>query len=381
MADKNNYLNVAIIDPVGSKAGMDLYSYSLLDSLHKKRFSVVLFSNINTESNNISTYNYFKIVNKSLFLKAYALIRGYILSYVTAKRKRIDIIILHVFEYSIMDLFAFLISQMLGFKTLAIVHDVEPFKNIKYISNAIKYIMLNYLSNYIVVHNSYSYECIVKSIRESKKRIVRIIKQGAYTNTEIDIYTKNISIPPEIDCDKKLILFFGQIGIRKGLDILLLSMKFIKKEYKLIIAGRLRDKSDVYYRDIILKNNIMDRIIFLNRYMSTEEKNYLFNVSEIIVLPYKKIYQSAVLLTAMSYKKVVVTSNLPPNLEIIKDGINGFIFESENYIDLANKINCIISLDVKVKKQIENNAYSFVQNEYSWDKIADSYSDLINNTI
>ena len=85
-----------------------------------------------------------------------------------------------------------------------------------------------------------------------------------------------------------------------------------------------------------------------------------------VVLPYKKIYQSAVLLMAMSYNKPVLVSNIGGMTEIISDGINGYTFEAGNEIDLADKIQLIISNSVN-SRVIAEQGFQYIMDNYDWD--------------
>jgi glycosyltransferase involved in cell wall biosynthesis len=87
-----------------------------------------------------------------------------------------------------------------------------------------------------------------------------------------------------------------------------------------------------------------------------------------VVLPYKKVYQSGVLMMTLSYEKPALVSNLPPLKEILKDNENGFLFESENPSSLAEKINCILS-DEKQWEIVRKNGAKLIKTAYSWDEI------------
>ena len=47
------------------------------------------------------------------------------------------------------------------------------------------------------------------------------------------------------------------------------------------------------------------------------ERDRLFSVSDMIIIPYKKIHQSGVILMAMSNGLPVLASNLPGNTQLI----------------------------------------------------------------
>ena len=97
---------------------------------------------------------------------------------------------------------------------------------------------------------------------------------------------------------------------------------------------------------------------------------------DVMVLPYQEIFQSGVLLMAMSFKMVVVCSDIASFKEIIKDGVNGSLFKSLSSENLSFKINSIIH-DNKRLEQIKTEAYSTIKNDFSWDKIALDYKKML----
>ena len=70
----------------------------------------------------------------------------------------------------------------------------------------------------------------------------------------------------------------------------------------------------------------------------------------------------------LSYEKPALVSDLPPFKEIIKDNQNGFLFESENIISLAEKINQILS-DKSLLEKVKKNGSEMIKTKYRWDEI------------
>ena len=94
-----------------------------------------------------------------------------------------------------------------------------------------------------------------------------------------------------------------------------------------------------------------------------------------MVLPYQEIYQSGVLLMAMSYGVPSLVSDISPFKEIISDQSNGFLFESNNLTDLSQKINSIIS-DDNTLELVANQSVETMKNKHNWVKIAKCYLEL-----
>ena len=65
--------------------------------------------------------------------------------------------------------------------------------------------------------------------------------------------------------------------------------------------------------------------------------------SDIVVLPYRRIYQSGVLMMSLCYKKPVIVSDLPSFKEIIVDQENGVFFSSDDSVSLAHAVSKLIA--------------------------------------
>jgi glycosyltransferase involved in cell wall biosynthesis len=104
------------------------------------------------------------------------------------------------------------------------------------------------------------------------------------------------------------------------------------------------------------------------RYISDQEVPYFYAAADIVVLPYKRIYQSGVLLMAMSFGRPVVVSNIPGMLEVVTDGHTGLVFESENDQDLARRL-IDAGNDSELLRRVAQRGYELMLARYSWTKI------------
>ena len=75
----------------------------------------------------------------------------------------------------------------------------------------------------------------------------------------------------------------------------------------------------------------------------------------------------------MASKRPIVASSLPSIKEILIDNKNAILFEPDDHIDLAKKINLALSKDCKY---IVNNAYDDVK-VYTWDIRAEAIANFI----
>jgi glycosyltransferase involved in cell wall biosynthesis len=359
-------LGISIIDSVGIKAGLDQYNRSLAKALIARGCQVDVYSNFIDEENSF-IQKVFDFFPGSGFQSGNSVIKGFLTSLRKSSKGNKKIVILHLFHAYWVDYFLILLAKIYKFRICLIVHDIESLLHPGKKSSIKK--CLN-LSDYIIVHNEFCKEELIKKAGDSFREKISIIPHGNFIEEEKG--SGPGSLPGEIKFDKKnYVLFFGMIKKSKGLDILLEAMKEVDKDVHLIVAGRLRDETAYRIEERINQFGVSDRVQLVFRYITNEERNSLFNRCSIVVLPYKRVYQSGVLLQAMSHGIPVIASNIPGN-SLVKDGNNGILFEADSSSDLAAKINSL-SVDENKRKYIAENAKSYAALNHSWNMIGDEF--------
>ena len=109
-------------------------------------------------------------------------------------------------------------------------------------------------------------------------------------------------------------------------------------------------------------------MILHKKFIDYEDVEHYYCSSDLVVLPYKKIYQSGVLMMTLSYERSALVSNLPPLKEVLIDNENGFLFKSEDVNDLVKKLNLILS-DKNNLKRVQKNGRILINDKFSWDEI------------
>ncbi|HOS47119.1 MAG TPA: glycosyltransferase family 4 protein [Bacteroidia bacterium] len=387
-------MKIAIIDPVGSKAGIDHYDLSLLSGLKNAGDNCFLYSNFDYEEGIISYKKNFHNVGVSKLSAIISNFVGFFKSLSDAKKQKVDWLILHVFRAGAFDLFTFTLAKFMGFKLLAIVHDIESLDTITL--PIVRRTVISFLPDLRVVHNQFCKDEIAKQISDKALDTTGIIphvnfiklfnRYHSNANLKSDLLNdKNAisSLDPkllnDVIANEKIILFFGQIKKSKGVDVLLEAIPFCKTNFKVVVAGKLRGENWEKYQSIIDSKNLNDKVIPIIRHISDYERDILFSLAHGIVLPYRYIYQSGVLLMTMSFPMAVIASNLPPNVDTIIDSKNGFLFEAENSNDLANKIDALIN--ISELEQIKIRALGDIETKNSPNVIGKQYHDFISKAI
>ena len=114
------------------------------------------------------------------------------------------------------------------------------------------------------------------------------------------------------------------------------------------------------------------------------EREKLFSIycnASVVCFPSWWDNMPMVCLEAMGVGAVVLGSSSGGMSEIIQDSINGYLIEPHNVNLLAEKLQFLINLDSKTKKQISDNAKKRIENDCSLRTIVDKTIDYYNRVI
>lgn len=115
---------------------------------------------------------------------------------------------------------------------------------------------------------------------------------------------------------------------------------------------------------------IADRVTFLKKRTDMPE---LLAAMDIFVLPSLKEGMSNGLLEAMASKKIVITSDIPENVELIEGGVSGLNFRAGDPEDLLEKIEFCLANKEKAAVFGEA-AFSAVKNKYDLGEIRKKFT-------
>lgn len=360
---------IAIVDPVGCKAGLDHYDRELAASLRKQGFSVDIYSNFSDTDEELRVFPFRFWRNPLLIPTLYLIYRRLIARCVATN---IRTIICHLFHANKIDLWFLKRCKQFNLYTIVILHDVES--HLSKSNNDQSLAECLDLASQIIVHSQYSRTELVAKFTSKFEVNTVTIPHGHFLSlptrtSRIEAY-KKLKLNP----NKKYVLFFGMIKPTKGLDVLIKAMK--DQNADLIIAGRLRKQSFDEFEQLISENNLRDRVHRFVRYISNDERDLFFKVADLIVLPYEKVYQSGVLLMAMSYGLPVVVSDLLPFREIVQHKINGLVFKKGDVGDLSEKIMEAL-LKTEETESRAKRAHDDMKTNHSWDDFADKVKGMI----
>jgi glycosyltransferase involved in cell wall biosynthesis len=174
---------------------------------------------------------------------------------------------------------------------------------------------------------------------------------------------------------EKVILFFGNIASYKGLEYLTSAFLRIlarREDYRLIIAGR-PDKNESYWSGIwetIREEVQRGRVLVRAGFIPDDETEVYFKAADILVLPYRHIYQSGVLFLGYSFGLPVLAADVGSLKDEIVEGKTGFVFRPEDSDDLARAIESYFASDLFADLNTRRQEIiDYATERHSWDVV------------
>jgi D-inositol-3-phosphate glycosyltransferase len=179
--------------------------------------------------------------------------------------------------------------------------------------------------------------------------------------------------------DEKAILFFGRIRPYKGIEYLLDAFRLLlpdeQAKYRLIVAGEPKKGSEEYLHEIqqaVKRDFSQGQVILRIQFIPDEEMEVYLKGADVLVLPYKEIFQSGVLFLAYSFGLPVVATDVGSFREEIVEGRTGFLCEPGDRAELARAVETYFASDLfkhlKVRRQ---EIKDYANATHSWQAVAE----------
>lgn len=175
------------------------------------------------------------------------------------------------------------------------------------------------------------------------------------------------------DCNLKL-LYIGRFEKRRNIPFIIDVFKMVLKQNdnaKLYMIGT----GDKEYLNTVFaymeKAGVRDKIVWQEK-MEQKYLSDVYQLADFFLLPTEYEIFGMVLLEAMYYRTIVLTTRNGGSSTLIRDGENGFILKSK---DPRQWVKCILKVhkDEKLKTQIKRNATTTIAKNYTWDILANKF--------
>lgn len=177
----------------------------------------------------------------------------------------------------------------------------------------------------------------------------------------------------------KNILYMGSISKRKNVELIIKGFNIIAEQKKyqdvqLIIIGK-GSKDYTNYCHSLVSDSAKDRIIWVDRIENAQTK-FVYNASDLFLLPSTQEIFGMVLLEAMYFGLPVISSDSAGAETLITNGKNGYIIDNFDELVWANKISVILN-SPKISENLGSNAHTTIVQKYMWLNIAEKMSKYI----
>jgi glycosyltransferase involved in cell wall biosynthesis len=135
-------------------------------------------------------------------------------------------------------------------------------------------------------------------------------------------------------------------------------------------------------REALEKNVQSGEALLRAEYIPDEDTELYFKAADVLVLPYRYIYQSGVLFLGYSFGLPVLAADVGSLKEEIVEGKTGFVFRAEDCDDLAATIERYFASDLFANLSARRpQIISYAIEQHSWDVVGQItmkvYSDLL----
>lgn len=283
-----------------------------------------------------------------------------------------------------------LLLRLFGFRTIVTVHAAIPLPMIDQrllevfnwphprlltplvrIIFPVVYFLIGLFAHKIIVHTQVIRECLNRFYLVKADKIV-VIPHGVPDTVETSVADGKGDYLSQI-AGKKVILYFGYLHRRKGLDYLLKAFAKLTNDFPdhvLVLAGG-AIQSDYFLelQELARRLGVEDAVCFTG-FVSLKELRHLMTICEFVVLPaIYSIAASGPLAQVFAHEKPVVVSDLGVYREEVKDRVNGLLSKPADAADLKAKIISLLS-DSDLRARLSSNIAQ-IKKERSWRNIAE----------
>jgi D-inositol-3-phosphate glycosyltransferase len=231
------------------------------------------------------------------------------------------------------------------------------------------------LTHHILVHTEKMKTELIEEfgVRGEKVTVIPFGINNAVPNTSLTPSAAKQQLG--IRDDQKTILFFGNITPYKGLEYLVAAFRQLQAgggDYRLIIAGK-PDNCEKYWKAIqedIQENVQTGQVVLKAEFIADSQTELYFKAADVLVLPYRHIYQSGVLFLGYSFGLPVLAADVGSLKDEIVEGKTGFVFRPDDPMDLAKAIEQYFASDLYANlnnRRREIRDYATKRN--SWDVV------------
>ncbi|MDR0138007.1 glycosyltransferase family 4 protein [Metabacillus idriensis] len=302
------------------------------------------------------------------------------------KREKYDLVHVHTPVASILGRIA---AKIAGVKTIIYTaHGYYFHEGMDFVQYRLFYwiekIFARFFTDWLLLQSKEDYDLSISRSFKPSSTIIHLgngvditakFSPDRFCSKQIEELKQHLSIEKE----EVVVTFIGRFVKEKGIFDLIDSFQLLKEQHnyvKLLMIGGISDSERDLESHTALEGIFGKNPSIINAGYRKDIPE-LLAISDIFVLPSYREGLPRSIIEAMAMGKPVIASNIRGCREEVQDGVNGFLFEKGNHIDLYNKLNDLVGNEDK-RKLFGANSRELAIQEYDENLILKKQCDLIN---
>jgi glycosyltransferase involved in cell wall biosynthesis len=165
----------------------------------------------------------------------------------------------------------------------------------------------------------------------------------------------------------------------------LCQLRQIDKSYRLVVAGRVDKGHEEYWKGVeraVGELELESGIITHIRHIPEVEVEDFFKAADVLVLPYRDIFQSGVLFLGYSFGVPVVATDVGSFKEDVVAGVTGFVSDRDDSAGIAGAIAKYFSSELFKEREVTaEKIRAYGNRQYSrdevWQTLGEIYGGLL----
>ncbi len=175
---------------------------------------------------------------------------------------------------------------------------------------------------------------------------------------------------------KGSLLYVGSMAERKGIDLLIRALPYVKSDFVLNIVGNGTAEQENALKRMADELNVSQKIRWCG-YLEGEELYQKYAEAEVFVLPTREDCFGMVLLEAMVMGLPIVSSKYADGAyDIVKEGINGYLADPEKPEEFAGALDRVIG-----HREFQLNAAKMNYDRFRLENVAEVYMKAVNRVL
>lgn len=361
-------MRAALIDPLGQYAGNHHYTDQLARGLSHAGVQVTVYVHDgDVDLSPDRPYEYLEPFHDIYGSRPVVMRGGQFLKCLTVTfsgifGRRTDIVHVQMWAHDMREILQIAIARMMRKKVVVSAHEIKGWSSRRSsvasadpghksndggeVTRRFEWVLSH--TDAIVVHNRHSYDMLMA--RYKPRTPVAVIPLPHVSQTG-----SGATLPDRADArrrlelpeDKTIFLFFGNCRYEKGLDLALRALAELKADNDdmlLVAAGKMKADEEAYFRGMAGDLGLGRLLRMDIGLVSDVQAIDYFRASNAVVVPYRDVSESGVAITAATFGRAILASDLPPLLEATEGGQLGLHFKNGDFHDLAALMKRALSM-------------------------------------